>query len=720
MLTAPQAFAFGSCRLDLRTEQLLRDGQVVHLAPKCFEILRYLAEHPARLVSKEELLEAVWPDTNVELAALTVAIGRIRQALGDDPRTPRFIETVHRRGYRFIADVAAETDLPAGESSSAGASQGGRVPADPKPRPRWVLRLSAAAAVGVAVLLFANLHSPSPTSAPENLLSRRLTTTGNILKGAVSPDGARVAYVNLEAGREGLRIRTIEGGRDVELLAPDDRRVFGCTFTPDSEALLCAIQESHAAAASLYRVSLEGLSEPEDLGVALDSAVAFSTAGSRIVFMRENAAEERSELWTAAPAGTGETLLASHDASEYFDYPVWSPDDSLIASTLVSRERERVSIALVDAASGSVRTIAADAWLFARNVYWAEDGRSLLVTGRLPEESNYQIWSVPLSDQPIRPLTGTDASLPQFTVAPGAATIVAVESRSTARVLLTDTLASGEQRPGVGWDTLPQGQRPADGSGYVGWTHDGRLIVEAVGNLYLTNDGEQAEAITSEGSSGLPSNCGPYVVHTTALANRFEIRAFNLTNGRSKTLLRAPGFAAPYCAPESETLVYSAVQPGGWTGLFKKSLHESEAVQLAGGDFSLPAVSHDGRRIAAFWSDPSEVRQSRQTSLAVLTIDGEPLAKLTLPATADRSRGPRWTPDGLSVAYVDLRDGAANVWALPVAGGPARRLTHLQTVRIFSFAWSHDGSRLAVAAGEQPSNLVLLTASAPTSARLGR
>lgn len=107
MLIAPLALEFGGCRLDLRTEQLLRDGKAVHLAPKCFEILCYLAEHPTRLVSKEELLEAVWPQTNVEPAALTVAIGRIRQALADDPRSPRFIETVHRRGYRFIAGVTA-------------------------------------------------------------------------------------------------------------------------------------------------------------------------------------------------------------------------------------------------------------------------------------------------------------------------------------------------------------------------------------------------------------------------------------------------------------------------------------------------------------------------------------------------------------------------------------------------------------------------------------
>jgi DNA-binding winged helix-turn-helix (wHTH) protein/Tol biopolymer transport system component len=711
MPTEPQAFEFGSCRLDLRTGQLLRDGQAVHLAPRCFEILRYLAERPARLVSKEELLDAVWPDTNVELAALTVAIGRIRQALDDDPRAPQFIETVHRRGYRFIAGVSVDTRLggPPENGASTRKEMGHARQPEPGRLRRWAMGLSPAALLILAVLLFTNLRSANRISEPGRLFSGRLTTTGNIIKAAISSDGARVAYVNLEAGREGLRIRTIDGFDDVELLAPSERRVFGCTFTPQGNALLCSLQQGHSPAAALYRIPLQGQREPQELGVRLDSAVSFSSDGARIVFMRDNAAAERSELWTASPDGTRETLLASRSAPEYFDYPVWSPDDRTIAATLVNRERERVGVALVDAATGKARTIANDAWLFARNVYWSSTGTSLLLTGRLPEESNFQIWSVPLAAGSLRALTGTDSTLPRFAVANRTGTIVGVESRSTSRVLLADTLQSGEQRPNDRWTTLPQGELPAAGSSYVGWTSDGRLIAEAGGRLYLAAEAGHAEAITSGGSSGLPSNCGPYIVYTNSLAGHFEIRAYNLAEGASRTLVRAAGFAGPHCAPESDFLIYSAVQPDGWNGLFRMPLDGGPATQLAGGDYVLPSVSNDGRRIAAFWSDPSEVRQSRLDALAILAIDGRPFAKFPLPPTADRTTGPRWTPDGQSVAYIDLRDGAANLWAQPLAGGPARRLTRLQTARIFSFAWSHDGRRLAVAVGEQPSDLVGLT-----------
>ena len=77
----------------------------VELRPKAFGVLRYLAEHAGRLVTKEALLDAVWGQTLVSEATLTGCLREIRMALGDNARAPQFIETVHRRGYRFIAKI---------------------------------------------------------------------------------------------------------------------------------------------------------------------------------------------------------------------------------------------------------------------------------------------------------------------------------------------------------------------------------------------------------------------------------------------------------------------------------------------------------------------------------------------------------------------------------------------------------------------------------------
>jgi DNA-binding winged helix-turn-helix (wHTH) protein/pimeloyl-ACP methyl ester carboxylesterase len=96
---------FGVCAINRASAQLTRDGRVVPLTPKAYSVLLYLLEHAGSLVTKQELLDAAWSDVFVGDAALKVCIREIRKALADDSQHPRYIETAHRRGYRFIASV---------------------------------------------------------------------------------------------------------------------------------------------------------------------------------------------------------------------------------------------------------------------------------------------------------------------------------------------------------------------------------------------------------------------------------------------------------------------------------------------------------------------------------------------------------------------------------------------------------------------------------------
>jgi len=108
---------FPPFRIDFGTERLWRDDQAIALRPKTWGVLRYLAERPGKLVSKTELFDAVWRNTAVEEKGLNVSIAELRRLLGDDARNPRFIETVHRRGFRFIASVGARAPDAATDAS---------------------------------------------------------------------------------------------------------------------------------------------------------------------------------------------------------------------------------------------------------------------------------------------------------------------------------------------------------------------------------------------------------------------------------------------------------------------------------------------------------------------------------------------------------------------------------------------------------------------------
>src|SRR5436190_14909775 len=105
------SYRFGPFDVDRARYRMTRDNVVVDLTPKLLDLLLHLLDHAGALVTKEELLDALWTDANVTDNALTQAVSELRQALGDDAGAPQFIKTVARRGYRFIGPVA-RIDLP--------------------------------------------------------------------------------------------------------------------------------------------------------------------------------------------------------------------------------------------------------------------------------------------------------------------------------------------------------------------------------------------------------------------------------------------------------------------------------------------------------------------------------------------------------------------------------------------------------------------------------
>src|SRR3982751_2852396 len=123
-------FSFNGFVLDVREKVLLKDGAPVAITPKTFLLLQTLLENHGHLVEKQLLLKTIWPDSFVEEGNLSFTVNLLRKALSDDRQEPRFIETVRKRGYRFIADVRT--------SSLTGVSQNG----DAAPAPRSVAQKS--------------------------------------------------------------------------------------------------------------------------------------------------------------------------------------------------------------------------------------------------------------------------------------------------------------------------------------------------------------------------------------------------------------------------------------------------------------------------------------------------------------------------------------------------------------------------------------------------
>jgi len=167
---APDVLTFGPFRVDRTGGVLSRDGQEVALPPKAVSVLLCLLARPGAIVSREDLLGEVWGDAAVTDASLTEAVRTLRQALDDDPQQPLYVQTVHRRGYRFVAEVRREEGKPLVAHPPSDGAGRDTTPAAPASR----ANLTAMASHGITAIIGITagvLLATVGTSEPERLSS---------------------------------------------------------------------------------------------------------------------------------------------------------------------------------------------------------------------------------------------------------------------------------------------------------------------------------------------------------------------------------------------------------------------------------------------------------------------------------------------------------------------------------------------------------------------
>jgi Tol biopolymer transport system component/DNA-binding winged helix-turn-helix (wHTH) protein len=246
------SYEFGPFRLDPSEHMLVRDGQVVPLTPKTFELLRVLVQNSGHLVGKDTLLSEIWPDNFVEEGALNRSISIIRKALRDGVEQ-KYIETVPKRGYRFIAPVTIRPASPlpsmvdretdGAEATHAALTHTTSLPiAETTAEVRAVRSLRGAAVIvvllSVAAISYALLHRTEGLTAPAGVstVHRQVTFTGKEGTPTLSPDGRRIAYVSNETPEKKVMVQELAGGSPLVIFeAPEAGHL---RWSPDGSDLL--------------------------------------------------------------------------------------------------------------------------------------------------------------------------------------------------------------------------------------------------------------------------------------------------------------------------------------------------------------------------------------------------------------------------------------------------------------------------------------------------
>src|SRR5215204_511754 len=288
MLKEKHLYRFGEFSLNAEDHSLKQEDENVPVTPKMFDLLLVLVQNSGRVLGKKFLLQSVWPDSFVEEGNITYNIRQLRKALGDDAQTPTYIETVPRRGYRFLPVVEAFTIASPDDDAPSEEPQPTEHDA-PKPRRYFFLSISAFVVVaGVLIIggwLVRNRDSKSAPilSAPFKL--EKLSTDGGVFHLVISPDGKNVVYTHRTSGKQSIWLRQLETSNNVPIVLPSEDFYGGLAISPDGNSVYFVRGTQQVPQLTIYRMPIFG-GVPQKLIEGTQGWISISPDGSRISYVR--------------------------------------------------------------------------------------------------------------------------------------------------------------------------------------------------------------------------------------------------------------------------------------------------------------------------------------------------------------------------------------------------------------------------------------------------
>lgn len=694
-------YSFGDFRLDLAEKVLLRGTEAVSLTPKVFETLQIFVENPGKLIEKDELMQRLWKDSFVEESNLTYNIKMLRKALGDSAAYPRFIETVPKRGYRFIAQVRESAAEPVPVSPEAGQIS----PVVPKRKRALIF------AVLVVTMLFFGLwyaHSVNLNANEIRVLSapfalESLTTNGKTNHAIVSSDGTNVVYTRgTNNEKQSVWLRQLDTGNNVEIIPPTDDFYYGLALSPDGNVLYFVRHPRVADGRfDIFHVPIFG-GIPQKILTQTEGWIDISPDGDLISFVRcPGQTDENCSLFVAdASDGRNERKILSRPRPFRIGDNGFSPDGKFLAFAVGHSETSANEFGLmeVEVASGTERALTGEKFFNIRNIAWLPGGEGLLFTASKGLR-NFRIWQLSRGSGEVLPLTKDAASYSHLSLDRQSSILVSTQVKEDFRLRTFEI-----ENPSV--------NRTLANAGSVSYAANGRLLFSSMmsGNdeiWTINSDGTGQRQLTNNSFdefTPLSSPVDDSVFFTSNRTGKVQIWKMNADGSDQKQITRSEAGAPLLVTPD-----------GRWL-YFQHSMHKTLwRVPVDGGDEELVldkrkhqiAVSPDAQ-LAAFPEKQGAEIVLMLTSLA----DGQENRIFKLANPRDEIHAVRWSADGENLMYISGAGEYENktLWRQPMTGDPPQKIADLGNERLYNhcFALAPDGKAFAVTHGGWLHDAVLL------------
>ena len=589
----------------------------------------------------------------------------------------------------------------------------GPVAAAPAGRPgRGVVAAGVLAALLIAAGAFA-WWTTRQREAPEltrQLKFQVLTTSGNVIDSAVSPDGNYLAYVEAVGGRQSLWLRQVAGTRPIELVPGAIVGFFGLEFSPDGSSIYYTIKAQDHPAGTMFQIPVLG-GTPRPVLSGADSGPSFAPDGRRLTYLRgSHPAPGSSAVMIANADGSDAKALIAVKAPDmftpgFFASPSWSPDGSRIAAAVrnnVTRDARLMTIAAADGTATDFPERYADATF----TKWLPDGSGFLFVARMTGTTSVgfggQIFFQPYPSGPPRRVTNdlVDYRVIRLPADASALVTIGFDAMVTLWSAPFDNLDAIRK--------LPSMRR--DGLFGLAWTADAQRVLIGTNvrdrrEIWtMAPDGSDRRELISEGEALWPATSpdGSFFAFYSNRGGNLGLWRANLNGGDARLLTLASDPGALSISPDSQWLYFTSSRTGT-ASAYRVSTSGGEPVLVAA-RIDRGVLSPDGTLIAGAYREQA----NGPISLGILRVtDGAAVHVFPGFSVPTGVAGMAWAPDGRSVLYTTVE--RQNIWRQRLSGGAPEKITSYADESIFRFAISPDGKHVLMVRGQQMRDAYLIT-----------
>lgn len=715
--TAQCPYFFADFQLDPLRRVLLKDGEPVSLNPKTVELLLVLIDRRTEVLSKDDLLEAVWPDQIVEENNLTVHVSALRKALGDRNPQRQFIVTIPGRGYQFVADVRRSelpdalvvehhsvTRITVEEDDDAQETLFARAISILAGNRKFIAGTASALLLACAgFFTYPYFVRQKAVAHFSRFEIKRQTNSGRVLTAVVSPDGRYVTYAQSEADGQSLWLRHIATGSQNRIVEAQPVEYWGLTFTPDNNYIYATTFEKSQADPVLSKFPVLG-GVVERLPVVTNAGVSFSPDGGRMAYVVSSSSSKGSILWTANADGSDKKFVALQKDPNFFamegNTVAWSADGKTIACAVVENSTDGLNMSVVgyNVQDGKATRLTSDRWNIITGLAWAGD--NLVFTGNTLPGSPSQVWLVTADARTTRRITNDLNNYRGVSMQSDSGAMVTVQTEVTSGIWTGRVTSEGAG------DFKPKysevGHIPA-----VAWTMNGDLayvsIASGASELWLLKAGGQARQLTVDArvSHFAISPDGRYIVLVSNRGGSPNLWRMDIDGAGWKQLTNGDGEVRPRFSPDGKVVYFQKGFGNVRSSVWSISIEGNELRQLTEPHQIYPDISRDGKQVIYSYMDAGRWR------LGVANLkDGKQFQSFEVPGSVS-NRLTRWMPGNRAFMYISTVGGVSNLWLHPIDGGVARPLTNFSAQEIETFDLS-PARALAVVRSYTANDAVLL------------